>query len=72
VLDNSVSNAHKGPGLPGRHLEASRGRGDLQALAGSLAACQLLTQLHELLGDSLSTYARYKLTIYMYTVKNII
>ena len=69
VLDHSISGAHKGPGLPGRNLEASRGHGDLQTLAGSLATCQLLSQLHQLLSDSLGTYVRYKLNVYVHCKK---
>ena len=69
VLDNRISGAHKGPGLPGRNLEASRGRGSLQALAGSLATCQLLSQLYQLLSDSLSTYVRYTLNVYVHCKK---
>ena len=69
MLHNSIPGAHKGPGLPGRNLEASRDRGSLQALAGSLAACQLLSQLFQLLSDSLGTYVRYKLNVYVHCKK---
>jgi len=53
VLAHGVGRTHQGPGLPGHHFEASRGRGSLRLLPSSLAGSQLLPQRNKLLSDLL-------------------